>query len=173
MCAHLDRMLGTENTYACLQCRRRHSCNCYRHGNTTSALSATTSSKAPVSDSAPLRVLHLYVIVAAADGIPTPMRSLIGPHAICIWCLKVFAARELVFKHPNRAKICLDVVHMSAPALDDTTVAQCDLADKQRARDMKAKGLSRYNAEYPVLQQLGPFRLETSQALASLDRTSH
>ena len=30
--------------------------------------------KAPVSDSAPLRVLHLYVTVAATDGDPTPLR---------------------------------------------------------------------------------------------------
>ena len=30
--------------------------------------------KAPVSDSAPLRVLHLYVTVAATDGLPTPVR---------------------------------------------------------------------------------------------------
>ena len=29
---------------------------------------------APVSDSAPLRVLHLYVTVAATDGLPTPVR---------------------------------------------------------------------------------------------------
>ena len=30
--------------------------------------------KAPVSDSAPLRVLHLYITVAATDGLPTPLR---------------------------------------------------------------------------------------------------
>ena len=30
--------------------------------------------KAPVSDSAPLRVLHLHVTVAASDGLPTPVR---------------------------------------------------------------------------------------------------
>ena len=30
--------------------------------------------RAPVSDSAPLRVLHLYITVAATDGLPTPLR---------------------------------------------------------------------------------------------------
>ena len=30
--------------------------------------------KAPVSDSAPVRVLHLYITVAATDGLPTPLR---------------------------------------------------------------------------------------------------
>ena len=34
----------------------------------------TGDGKAPVSDSAPLRVLHLYVTVADKDGLPTTMR---------------------------------------------------------------------------------------------------
>ncbi len=47
---------------------------------------------APVSDSAPLRVLHLYVTVAATDGLPTPVRMkpmsivLEAPPDSFAWC---------------------------------------------------------------------------------------
>jgi hypothetical protein len=50
----LTKLTGARKEYRCAKCR--------------------DAGEAPVSGSVPLRVLRLYVMVRAADGLPTPMR---------------------------------------------------------------------------------------------------